>query len=211
MHHASADPGADDPATALALAARDGDETALIALIEATQADVWRFCAHLAGRSEADDMTQETFVRAVRGLPRFVGRSTVRTWLLAIARRVVADAARAGARRARLFGALHGSAATDDVAGRQRPDPADAVAMQHLIDHLRDDRRLAFLLTQQLGYSYAEAAVISRCPVGTIRSRVARARADLISGLEAGPADAPSAKHAPHGRTDAERDQPPAR
>jgi RNA polymerase sigma-70 factor (ECF subfamily) len=48
---------------------------------------------------------------------------------------------------------------------------------------LDDDRRLAMYLTQTLGLSYAEAAAVCGCPVGTIRSRVARARAGLVDGL----------------------------
>lgn len=52
------------------------------------------------------------------------------------------------------------------------------------------DRREAFLLTQLRGLSYAEAAEVAGCPVGTIRSRVARARADLVAALEDGSAAA---------------------
>ncbi len=50
-----------------------------------------------------------------------------------------------------------------------------------LVAGLEPDRRAAFVLTQMIGCSYAEAAAICDCPVGTIRSRVARAREDLIT------------------------------
>jgi len=60
------------------------------------------------------------------------------------------------------------------------PDPADAVLLIQLLTGLDPQRRAAFVLTQLLGLSYAEAAEVCGCPVGTIRSRVARARADLI-------------------------------
>jgi RNA polymerase sigma-70 factor (ECF subfamily) len=53
-----------------------------------------------------------------------------------------------------------------------------------LLDGLDSDRRQALLLTQVLGLSYAEAAEVCGCPVGTIRSRVARARTDLLNATE---------------------------
>jgi RNA polymerase sigma-70 factor (ECF subfamily) len=62
-----------------------------------------------------------------------------------------------------------------------------AAELDEALAGLDPDRRTAFVLTQLLGYSYAEAAEVCACPVGTIRSRVARARADLIEawGLDA--------------------------
>ncbi len=54
-----------------------------------------------------------------------------------------------------------------------------------LLDAIDPDRREAFVLTQVAGLSYEEAAIVLECPVGTIRSRVARARADLAEGARA--------------------------
>jgi RNA polymerase sigma-70 factor (ECF subfamily) len=65
-----------------------------------------------------------------------------------------------------------------------RPSAArfeDIIEIRMLLDGLDTDRRHALMLTQVLGLSYAEAAEVCGCPVGTIRSRVARAREDLIS------------------------------
>jgi RNA polymerase sigma-70 factor (ECF subfamily) len=72
-----------------------------------------------------------------------------------------------------------------DIAGIAT-DPADSVTLQSLLDALDRDRREAFVLTQLVGLSYAEAADVCACPVGTIRSRVARARADLVSAFGGG-------------------------
>ncbi len=58
--------------------------------------------------------------------------------------------------------------------------------MRALVAGLEPERREAFVLTQVVGLSYAEAADVCSCPVGTIRSRVARARADLVDGLGGG-------------------------
>lgn len=166
-----------DDLTRLALAAGDGDRVALTAFVRATQADVWRLCAHLGGFDRADDLTQETFERALRSLPAFEGRSSARTWLLSIARRTCADSIRRRVRRRHLLARL--GPAADEAA-----DHAGAVDLDTLVGGLDQDRRVAFVLTQLLGLSYAAAAEVCECPVGTIRSRVARAREDLVDGLE---------------------------
>jgi RNA polymerase sigma-70 factor (ECF subfamily) len=161
-----------DEATAAALRARRGDTAAANAFVRATQADVSRLCAHLGSRQSADDLTQETYARAFAALHRFAGRSSVRTWLLGIARHVCADAVRAAVRERALPN-------PDEPRGS---DPAESVALRALLDALDTDRREAFVLTQIVGLSYAEAADVCGCPVGTIRSRVARARQDLVEG-----------------------------
>jgi RNA polymerase sigma-70 factor (ECF subfamily) len=136
---------------------------------------VWRLCAQLVSREQADDVTQEVYLRAWRALPSFRGDSSSRTWLLSIARRTCADAVRELRRRRRLMERIE----VNEVA----PDPTRAVAVEALLADLDPDRRTAFVLTQVLGLSYAEAADICDVPVGTIRSRVARSRADLIARL----------------------------
>src|SRR4051794_41965251 len=83
-----------DELTQVALRARRGDAGAAAAFVRATQADVWRLCAHLGSPALADDLTQDTYARAFASLHRFLGRSSARTWLLSIARRACADAGR---------------------------------------------------------------------------------------------------------------------
>jgi RNA polymerase sigma-70 factor (ECF subfamily) len=166
----------------LAAAAVDGDPHAAAALVRATQDDVWRLCATLGDRGSADDLAQETYLRAFTSLHRFEGRSSVRTWLLVIARRVCADAVRARRRRPVT---VPQDGEREPVAPGDGPDPvAEGRAVSDLLARLAPDRREAFVLTQLLGMPYAEAAVVAGCPVGTIRSRVARARADLMAALQ---------------------------
>jgi RNA polymerase sigma-70 factor (ECF subfamily) len=176
---------ADDEATITgwALAAKAGDRAAAAAFIRATQAQVHRFLAHLVHPREAEDLTQETYLRAMRALPRFAARSTARTWLYAIARRVAADHLRAAGARPRIAGS-DWEAAADAAGGTDRFD--DRVALRELIDRLAPERRIAFVATQVLGLSYAEAAEVCDCPIGTVRSRVARARDELVSALREG-------------------------
>ena len=179
----------DDQLTAWALAAGRGDRDALAAFVRATQRDVHRFVAHLGDPREADDLAQETYLRVLRALPGFAGRSHARTWLLAIARHTAADAVRAAIRRPRTTD-LGDPAALDRLAA-PRSAVDEAVLLRALVGALDVDRREAFVLTQVLDLSYAEAAEVCACPVGTIRSRVARAREDLVDAL--GPAaDRPS-------------------
>ena len=171
-----------DPLTALALAARGGDAAAQAALVRGTQAEVWRFTAALVDPGAADDLTQETYLRAFKALPAFEGRSAVRTWLLGIARRTCADHLRAVVRRRRLDARLAAQAWTD-VPGQA--DPAHRLGAADLLGRLGEERRTAFVLTQVLGMSYAEAAEVEEVPVGTIRSRVARAREELVAAVTA--------------------------
>jgi RNA polymerase sigma-70 factor (ECF subfamily) len=163
-----------DETSRWALAAAKGDQVALQHLIRATQAEVWRFCAHLGDPGDADDLTQEVYLRAIKALPRFRGESSIRTWLLVIARRSVADHIRTQQRR---------RAAVPAAAPNTAP-PDDRVVLRAVVDGLAEQRRTAFVLTQVLGLSYAEAAEVCQCPVGTIRSRVARARHDLVAALD---------------------------
>jgi len=172
-----------DELAGIATDAAGGDPLAAAALVRATQSDVWRLCAALGDRGSTDDLTQETYLRAFGSLHRFEYRSSVRTWLLTIARRVCADAVRS--RRRRRVTLVQDSADLELLSvGRDTADSvAEGTAVADLLARLDDDRREAFVLTQLIGLPYAEAAEVVGCPVGTIRSRVARARADLIGSL----------------------------
>ncbi|WP_346622162.1 sigma-70 family RNA polymerase sigma factor [Blastococcus montanus] len=171
-----------DDLARIAADAADGDPLAAATLVRETQSDVWRLCAALGDRDAADDLTQETYLRAFGSLHRFEGRSSVRTWLLAIARRVCADALRS--RRRRRLTLVREAADLELLAPATAGEAVgDGAAVTDLLGRLAPDRREAFVLTQLLGLSYTEAAEVADCPVGTIRSRVARARADLVASL----------------------------
>lgn len=170
--------------TQLALKASRGDRDALTEFIRLTQDDVWNLLSHFAGVEAADDLTQETYLRVISALPRFAARGTARTWLLSIARRVWADSQR--------HQAAHPNPRSTDLTELDDvPESSDTtesaawsewIDTRTLIDALPEDRREALILTQILGYTYEEAAHILGCRVGTIRSRVARARKDLLEG-----------------------------
>ena len=181
-----------DELTGLLHAAQHGDDVCVTAWIRRTQAEVWRLCAHLVDRESADDLTQETYVRAWKALPAFRGDASARTWLLSIARRTCADALRVRARRRRLLDTIVQRTVTTPL-----PDQAEHITLTAVIAGLDPDRRAAFTLTQIIGLSYADAARVCDCPVGTIRSRVARARADLLDALVGGDDEAAVAEPSP--------------
>lgn len=165
--------------TVVAIRAGRGDTTAFEVLVERTVADVTRYCAHLTDAGSADDLAQITYLEAIRSLPRFRGDSSARTWLLGIARHVSLDELRARQRRARLVTALR---ALPDDRGHRKDERLPLELVEAMAD-LDLDRREAFVLTQLLGLRYAEAAELVGVPVGTIRSRVSRARSHLLDHL----------------------------
>ncbi|MGH3779331.1 MAG: sigma-70 family RNA polymerase sigma factor [Pseudonocardiaceae bacterium] len=178
------DPRSDDAwITGLALAAGAGDRGALTTFIRATQRDVYRFLTHLCERDQAEDLTQETYLRALRALPSFAGRSSARTWLLSIARRVAADQIRRTRTRPRTTVVEDWDTAVPAGPAHRRSGREEAVLLRELVAGLEPGRRDAFVLTQVLGLGYAAAAEVCQCPIGTIRSRVARAREDLIRAM----------------------------
>ncbi|MGW7018050.1 sigma-70 family RNA polymerase sigma factor [Streptomyces decoyicus] len=176
---------ADESITAWALAARGGDAEAVEQFMRAVHRDVQRYVAHLCADPQAvDDLAQDTFLRALRSLHRFEGRSSARSWLLSIARRAVIDSYRYSAARPRLSDVPDWQVAVERSQPQDLPGFDDGVALLDLLASLPGERREAFLLTQLLGLPYAEAAEVSDCPVGTLRSRVSRARATLMDLLD---------------------------
>lgn len=175
-----------DEVTKLLVSARDGDRVALAAWIRRAQVDVWRFVAASLGADRADDVTQEVFLRAIRALPAFRADASARTWILAIAKRAVADELR-GTYRRRALGRRAEAQAAATATWTAAWDPTERVPAREMLTNavaqLHVDRREAFVLTQVLGLSYAEAAEALQVPIGTVRSRIARARADLLGEL----------------------------
>jgi RNA polymerase sigma-70 factor, ECF subfamily len=169
-----------DDLQAAAERAAAGDGVAFAVLVRATQADVRRACRALVDADSADDLAQETYVRAHRALATYEGTAPVRVWLLGIARHVCLNEIRSRGRRRRLLQRLDRATVVPSAEG--------AVDLWQCVSALAIDRREAFVLTQLLGFSYEETATICGCPIGTVRSRVARARDELRAALVTGEA-----------------------
>jgi RNA polymerase sigma-70 factor, ECF subfamily len=156
---------------ALAVAAGRGDREAFARLVARTQTDVWRFARSLLGDGDlAAEVTQETFVRAVTALRRYRREGSAKGYLFTIARR--AAAAELARRRAEV---------PPTQPRVSEPDPTGRVVLDRLVAELPLPQREAFVLTQVTGLSYAETAEVLGCRIGTVRSRVARARERLVT------------------------------
>jgi RNA polymerase sigma-70 factor, ECF subfamily len=172
----------DDEITRDAFAASRGDTAAAERFVAATQRQLHRLLSYLSNPGVAEDLTQETYLRAFAALDGYEGRSPARMWLLAIGKRVAADHLRTTRRRP-VTAQTEDWIAAAEQNGAYTPDPGRMVALRRLILELDAERRDAFVLTQVAGLSYAEAAEVCDCAVGTIRSRVFRAREELTEAL----------------------------
>ncbi len=159
--------------------AKAGDQTALESFIRQTQDDVWAVCHHLGDRDTVEDLVQDTYARAIRSIDSYRREGPARNWLLTIARRTCADAT-----RKRIVRRRH--RADQPIDDEAHLDP-DLTVVEELLTVLDDERREAFVLTQLAGCSYDDAAEILGCPIGTVRSRVSRARRQLLAELDARP------------------------
>ena len=186
---ASKAPEPGDPDTDVARLVTAGDLTGAIRLLMQRHGDaVYRFVRNtLRDEARADDVHQRIFIEAYRDLPRFAGRSTLRTWLFAIARYRVIDAVKVRMREAGRKGEGDGTDAPDP-----RPSPGDQIddvrlrdALARCLEKLGEHIRTAVLLRYQQGFSFEEMSDIMREKPGTLQARVARALPLLRECIEA--------------------------
>lgn len=164
-----------DPLRSLFDAAREGDDRAVRELVTRTQPVVWRLCSVLGSPGEEEDLVQETYLRALRAANTYRGDAPVQAWLLSIGRHVCADHVRRRSRQRRLVERISRNTFADTT--------PESETTEELLSMLLPEQREAFELTQIVGLSYVEAADVIGCPVGTVRSRVARGRAQLLEAV----------------------------
>jgi RNA polymerase sigma-70 factor (ECF subfamily) len=188
-----------DHLTTLLLAAQAGDRTALERFVVESQHDVAAVCRYLGDADNTDDLVQETYARAFSALHRFRATGPAKHWLLTIARRTCVDAIRRRSRLRRLGATLQHE---HEHELRFHPGVEQRFELDSALLALDLDRRAAFVLTQINGLRYEEAAQLLGVPIGTIRSRVARAREQLAAVMAGGAAagdggEPPAAQHRP--------------
>lgn len=165
--------------------ARSGDESAFAELFARHRAAVYRYAAHMCGYDGAEDVLQEVFLALLRQLERFdPRRSGLQAYLIGIARRQALK--RLGGPRLDRWPEA-GEAASGEPASR---DPFETLSRAEVVDRLRASiatlppvYREAIVLCGLNELDYATAAVIMQCPIGTVRSRLHRARALLAAML----------------------------
>ena len=184
----------DEPADDVVAAARTGDPAAVEALLRWIHPRVWAIARRISGNdADAADATQEALLAIVRGLPGFDGRSALATWCHRVATNACLDELRRARRRPVPDAGEPTPVATTDRIEQvgQRLD------LRAALDALGDDHRQILVLRDVAGHDYAEIAEMLDIPIGTVRSRLARARRHMIQLLDAG--NSPDVRHVePH-------------
>jgi len=178
---------------------RRGDGEAFEQLARDVGPRLYRLAMQLTRRREdAEDLVQETLVRALPALARFEGRARLSTYLIRALTNLWKNRLRSRS-RSRI---VQRTPVRDEQGGEQDPleqakDPAPSPeaslarrqrteAMYSAVEQLSPDRKLALLLREVEGLSYEEIAEMTGVPVGTVRSRLARARDDVRRRLAEG-------------------------
>ena len=163
--------------------AQRGDHAAFRELVVCHQQTVfsylWRMLGAAATRAQIEDLTQDTFVRVHRGLPRFViaGPARLSTWILTIATRVALNALR------------QPQPATESLGRRARsvaaggPDTAVGMIVREALDRMTPEHRAILVLREYHELDYREIADALKIDLGTVRSRLSRARDALRAAL----------------------------
>jgi RNA polymerase sigma-70 factor, ECF subfamily len=167
--------------------AQRGDRDARAALVTRYQRPVFALLSRMLGRQRAlvEDMAQDTFLRVLRALPTFDARGPARlgTWILTIATRLVLDHFR---RRADQVLDLQAAGAVPTALPRPDQDVdrrALAIELLRAVEDLGPPFRAAFLLREVHGLSYEEIANALEVDIGTVKSRLSRARRSLQGAL----------------------------
>lgn len=187
-------PDADGP---LIERVKQGDVKAFEMLVVKYQRRIER----LIGRMVRDvdlvpDIAQETFIRAYRAIPKFRGESAFYTWLYRIAVNTAKKALMELKRDPLVTEAARASRDDDDEPSRGETELTDgetpeavlaskqiAAAVNFAIEDLSDELRQAITLREIEGLSYEEIAELMNCPIGTVRSRIFRAREAIAARL----------------------------
>ncbi|MDT7834519.1 RNA polymerase sigma factor RpoE [Aquabacterium sp. OR-4] len=178
--------------------ARVGDTAAFEMLVVKYQRRIERLIARMVRDTDlVQDIAQETFIRAYRAMPQFRGESAFYTWLYRIAVNT-AKKALVELRRDPVLteSAMAGAHDDDDETSRGAPElsngetPEALLASKEIaqtvnaaIEALSEDLRQAITLREIEGLSYEEIAALMNCPIGTVRSRIFRARESIAQRL----------------------------
>jgi RNA polymerase sigma-70 factor (ECF subfamily) len=167
----------------LARQVAQGDRDAAETLVRRHQAVVRSFLLRLTGRRDlADDLAQDTFLRALRHADRFDDQHAMRTWLLTIARRLLINHVRRADQRVRTTdyaGEVSRQGGPDEQAQRADQQAWMRSRLERAMEKLTEPQRAALVLFHQQGLPLREVAKVMDLPEGTVKSHLHRARATL--------------------------------
>lgn len=176
--------------------AREGDRSAFGQLVDEYKDKIYNYVARMLNDPyEAEDVTQEAFLRAYKSLPRFRGASSFHTWLYRIASNLAIDVVRKRKRQDPTFSLDEPLESEDGEYERELPDetggPEDRtstretrVAVRRAIMDLPEKLRDVMILYELQGETYEDIAGILDVPLGTVKSRLFNARNRLKESLE---------------------------
>jgi RNA polymerase sigma-70 factor (ECF subfamily) len=178
----------------LVLRAQRGDKRAFELLVVKYQRKLGRLLSRLVrDPAEVEDVTQEAFIKAYRALPSFRGESAFYTWLYRIGINTAKNYLVAMGRRAPTSTGFDHEEAENFEDAEQLRDSATpeneligkqiAETVNRAMDQLPEDLRAAITLREIDGLSYEEIAAVMNCPIGTVRSRIFRAREAIAAEL----------------------------
>ena len=178
----------------LVVRAQRGDKKAFELLVVKYQRKLARLLSRfIRDASEVEDVTQETFIKAYRALPSFRGDSAFYTWLYRIGINTAKNYLVAMGRRAPTMTGVDNEEAEDIEQGEQLKDlntPENQMISRQVaetvnatLQELPEELRTAITLREIDGLSYEEIAQIMNCPIGTVRSRIFRAREAIAERL----------------------------
>ena len=176
---------------------KQGDKRAFEMLVVKYQRRVARLISRMVRDSElVQDITQETFIKVYRALPQFRGESAFYTWLYRIAVNTARKALLELKRDPLVLAMTSATDAENDETSRVESEPSNgetpeavlaskeiATAVNAAVEALSEDLRQAITLREIEGLSYEEIAELMNCPIGTVRSRIFRAREAIATRL----------------------------
>lgn len=171
-----------------------GDRRAFDLLVLKYQRKIMRLLSRMVREpSEVEDVAQETFIKAYRALPQFRGDSAFYTWLYRIAINTARNWQAASSRRPQTVSTLENEEGEtfnqiDSLTDQSTPESLAATrqiaqTVNEAINALPEDLRTAIVLREIEGMSYEDIAASMACPIGTVRSRIFRAREAIAERL----------------------------
>ena len=177
--------------------AQEGDRDALDALLRPEVDRVYAVCRRMvSNRADAEELAQDALVKIIHGLRGYDGRASLSTWMTRVAINVCLSWHRARGRRMRRAGGIVGLEHPDSVESPSAGEPGGVDGVQEredprrrrverALDAVRPDFRAVLVLRDIRGLDYAAIGSALDLPVGTVKSRLFRARAALREAMEA--------------------------